>query len=55
MQETSLLVFLYKYEAKNAPIILPGKAKIEPVPKMFLNNEIDNACMTAYHGPKKDS
>ena len=38
------LNFLYKTPDKNAPIILPGKAKRLPVPKIFLSVE-------AYPGP----
>lgn len=43
---------LYSVAAMNAPIMLPGKARGEPVPKIFLNNEMQKAVPTPYSGPK---
>src|SRR5699024_4409133 len=45
--------FLYKEPAKNAPIIPPGKAKIDPNPSIFRIKPMMNAMITAGPGPSK--
>ena len=54
IEARSLLpVLLNTTPARNAPIMLPGNAKREPVPRMFLRSEIKKAFERAYQGPGK--
>lgn len=47
----NFFLFAKKIPANHAPIMLPGKAKIEPVPSMIRVVDTISACVTAYVGP----